>query len=181
MRVSSISRGGWCRCTYLKTEHKISEFLKYAGVSFTRQATLAGVRNVRRMSYDFCVDDAVMIELDGEQHFKRVVHWNSDPVACRRNDVFKMRGALAAEKSMIRLLQDDVWTDKYEWETELIDNLERMLNNHRAGLPCEIIYMCKHDEYAAHMADINSGDDSSAVVELPSDEESDVASDDDEI
>ena len=44
---------------------------------------------------------------------------------------------------MIRLLQEDVFFNKYEWFTELINNIEKITYEKSV----QNIYMCKKDEY----------------------------------
>jgi very-short-patch-repair endonuclease len=45
--------------------------------------------------------------------------------------------------SVIRILQEDVYKNNYEWVSELIDNIE--LISH--GNAVQNIYMCKNNEY----------------------------------
>jgi hypothetical protein len=45
--------------------------------------------------------------------------------------------------SIIRLLQKDIWHDKYDWLQELLDNIDKLISYNRV----QNIYMCKNDEY----------------------------------
>ena len=45
--------------------------------------------------------------------------------------------------SIIRILQEDVFKDKYDWLKELCDNIEKITNENRV----QNIYMCKNNEY----------------------------------
>jgi very-short-patch-repair endonuclease len=45
--------------------------------------------------------------------------------------------------SVIRILQEDVFKDKYDWLTELCENIEKNTNDNRV----QNIYMCKNNEY----------------------------------
>ncbi len=45
--------------------------------------------------------------------------------------------------SIIRILQEDVFKDKYNWQTELCDNIEKITTENRV----QNIYMCKNNEY----------------------------------
>ncbi len=47
------------------------------------------------------------------------------------------------EFSVIRILQKDVFKDKYDWLTELCDNIEQITIENRV----QNIYMCKNNEY----------------------------------
>ena len=59
-----------------------------------------------------------MIELDGLQHFKQVSKWKS-PEHNLFNDVNKVNLAYKNKKSIIHLLQEDVFSDKNDWENKL--------------------------------------------------------------
>jgi len=45
--------------------------------------------------------------------------------------------------SIIRILQKDVYNNKYDWLHELILNIEKIINDDRV----QNIYMCKNNEY----------------------------------
>ena len=45
--------------------------------------------------------------------------------------------------SIIRILQKDVYYNKYDWLSELINNIEKITNEKIV----QNIYMCKNDEY----------------------------------
>ena len=45
--------------------------------------------------------------------------------------------------SVIRILQDDVYHDKFDWLNELITNIEYLKKNKKV----ENIYICKNNEY----------------------------------
>jgi len=45
--------------------------------------------------------------------------------------------------SVIRILQEDIFKDKYDWLTELCVNIENIINENRV----QNIYMCKNNEY----------------------------------
>ena len=45
--------------------------------------------------------------------------------------------------SIIRIIQSDVLYDKYDWKTELINNIEKIKTNNII----QNIYMCKNNEY----------------------------------
>lgn len=44
---------------------------------------------------------------------------------------------------MIRIVQEDVFKDKYNWLQELLKNIDKIVLNKRV----QNIYMCKKDEY----------------------------------
>ena len=45
--------------------------------------------------------------------------------------------------SIIRILQKDVFKYKYDWLTELCENIKKITNENRV----QNIYMCKNNEY----------------------------------
>ena len=45
--------------------------------------------------------------------------------------------------SVIRILQKDVYNNKYHWLNELVNNIEKITNENRV----QNIYMCKNNEY----------------------------------
>ena len=45
--------------------------------------------------------------------------------------------------SIIRILQEDVFKDKYNWQSELYENIEKITNDNRV----QNIYMCNNNEY----------------------------------
>ena len=45
--------------------------------------------------------------------------------------------------SVIRLLQKDIWHDRYNWLQELLENIDKIVRDNVV----QNIYMCKNDEY----------------------------------
>ena len=45
--------------------------------------------------------------------------------------------------SMIRILQEDVYYNKYNWLQELKDNINKIINDNRV----QNIYMCKYKDF----------------------------------
>jgi very-short-patch-repair endonuclease len=95
------------------------------------------------LPFDFVVEDKkIIIELDGKQHFEQIGNWAS-PEENRKNDLYKMKCANENGFSVIRLLQKDVYKNKYHWLNELISNIEKVSNENGV----QNIYMCKNNEY----------------------------------
>lgn len=77
------------------------------------------------MPFDFCIKDyKLIIELDGEQHFKQVSNCQS-PAETQKNDKYKMKCANDHGYSVIRIYQLDVWNDKNDWKSNLIDAIKK--------------------------------------------------------
>jgi very-short-patch-repair endonuclease len=90
------------------------------------------------LSFDFCLPDSkIIIELDGLQHFKQVRDWVS-PEIRQAVDIYKMKCAIGQGYRIIRILQEDVKLNKFNWKNELFDAID---SNDK------IVYICKNDEY----------------------------------
>lgn len=80
-----------------------------------------------KLKFDFLVlDFNVLIELDGEQHFNDVKHFNSFVENQQLNDVYKMICAIENGYSVIRLIQMDVKKNKNDWKNKLINLLQNI-------------------------------------------------------
>ncbi len=82
------------------------------------------------------------MEQDGVQHWKQVAKWKT-PEHTRNRDLYKMKCANENGFSVIRILQEDIFKDIYDWFTELCVNIEKITNENRV----QNIYMCKNNEY----------------------------------
>ena len=69
-------------------------------------------------SYDFEINQYILIELDGLQHFKQVSNWKSPEIQNER-DKYKIKCALENGKHIIHIYQEDVLHDKNKWENKL--------------------------------------------------------------
>ena len=84
----------------------------------------------------------LIIELDGPQHFIQISNWQS-PEQTRERDKYKLQCANNNGYSIIRLLQEDVYYDTYDWFDELIKSIEKI----KIELIIQNIYLCKNNEY----------------------------------
>ena len=93
--------------------------------------------------YDFVIpENKIIIELDGKQHFEQVSNWDS-PDKVQKRDKYKMKYANDNNYSVIRILQEDVFYDTYDWLSELNDNIRDIIKNKKV----QNIFMCKDNEY----------------------------------
>jgi very-short-patch-repair endonuclease len=94
----------------------------------------------------FCLHDIEenkkSVEMDGPQHFSEVANWRS-PELQHQQDLYKMKCANENGYSIVRILQKDIWHDRYHWLDELIDNIDKIVLEKKV----QNIYMCKKDEY----------------------------------
>ena len=63
----------------------------------------------------------MLVELDGPHHFW--VGHNYTPEGCER-DLQKEKWAVKRGLCVVRVLQEDVWTDRYDWQGWLIDRFK---------------------------------------------------------
>jgi len=100
-------------------------------------------KKILHLPFDFCIPEhKIIIELDGVQHFQQVRNWSS-PQEQFENDKYKEECANENGYSIIRLLQEDVFNDSYDWVKELCNAIEEI------KVSDDIIntYLCKNDEY----------------------------------
>ena len=143
-RIDLITRcNGWCPYCVNKTEQKLFDILITKYTTLQQQFKVEWCKNKTYLPFDFVIEDyKIIIELDGRQHFEQISNWSS-PLATQANDKFKMKCANSNEYSIIRLLQEDVFYDVYDWLNELIINIEKIKND-----KCiKNIFMCKNNEY----------------------------------
>ncbi len=158
--LNSIKAGSWCPVCKNKTELKLFEWLinKY---SCTLDSPIRpearskapykifkefspdwckNPENNKSFRFDFLIKELkLFIELDGPQHFRQTSNWKG-PVETRKRDIYKMNQALVNGYSVIRILQEDVWLDKNNWETNLTASIRRYETP-------QITYICTKDEY----------------------------------
>ena len=142
-QLSGVTKGIWCSFCVNKTEQILSDKLKEIYITLEGQYKVDWCKNIRCLPFDFVIEERkIIIELDGKQHFEQIGKWQS-PKETRKNDLYKMNCANENGYSIIRILQKDVYYNKYDWLNELINNIENITNDNRV----QNIYMCKNNEY----------------------------------
>ena len=113
-----------CKGCRNKTEGKLVQWLRK---TFSDARVTHGTyRGPGQTRFDFYLkfpdDFEVLVELDGAQHF-----WNSQRFftddGCRR-DLQKEQWALERGLCVVRVLQEDVWLDRLDWEGWLIRSIK---------------------------------------------------------
>ena len=142
--VARISlRGGWCGKCKFKTEKKVYDDLINHYPKLERGLRVDWCKNPETNCYypfDFCIKEkSMIIELDGRHHFEDVKYWKSSFEDRHAVDLIKQLDANDNGFRVIRLIQEDVWSDKYDWLTELLCNIEDDTKQN--------IFMCKNGEY----------------------------------
>jgi very-short-patch-repair endonuclease len=142
-KLCHITDGSWCpNCRY-KTEDIVYNKLKDNFPLLKRQFKVDWCKDKKHLPFDFVIKERkIIIEVDGIAHFKQVAKWKT-PEHNRKRDLYKMKCANENGFSIIRILQEDIFKNKYHWLDEIICNIEKIINENRV----QNIYMCKNNEY----------------------------------
>lgn len=146
---SFTNMGSRCPHCCNKTEGKLFDNLNIHYKNIVRQAKYSWCRIGKNNSYlpfDFAIEEyKIIIELDGRQHFKQVRNW-IPPDKQQEQDKLKMSLANENGYSVIRILQEDVFSDKYKWLEELKNTIEKI----KVEGKVQNIFLCKNNEYACY-------------------------------
>jgi very-short-patch-repair endonuclease len=100
-------------------------------------------KNIKHLPFDFCIPEYnIIIELDGRQHFQQVSNWRS-PEEQFKIDMYKEECANDNGYSLIRLVQEDVLNDSYDWMSYLLSSIEEI----RQSPEIMNMYLCGNGEY----------------------------------
>ena len=136
-------QGQGCPLCINKTEGKLYINLIQFFPSLQKQFKQQWCKKIFHLPFDFCIPEyKIIIELDGRQHFQQVRNWSS-PQEQQENDKFKEECANNNGYSVIRLLQEDVFHDTYDWVKELCDAIEQIKSSNEITN----IYLSKNNEY----------------------------------
>jgi hypothetical protein len=147
--LGHIAQGKWCRYCVNKTEQILYDKLitLYPSLQQQFKADWCKNKNKNYLPFDFVIPEIkTIIELDGRQHFEQVSNWAS-PEETQKNDKYKTECANKNNYSIIRLLQEDVFYNTYDWLDELKQNIQKIISE---GIT-QNIYMCKNNEYEAYV------------------------------
>lgn len=140
MRLYCITgQNTWCPYCINKTEQKLFDALSIYYPDLVQQFRVEWCKNKSYLPFDFVIESKkVIIELDGPQHFIQISNWQP-PEEIHMNDMYKMKCANQNGYTIIRLLQEDVYYDTYDWLTELQSVIH---SNHSQN-----IFLSKNGEY----------------------------------
>jgi very-short-patch-repair endonuclease len=142
-QLNNIINGCWCRYCVNKTEQKLYDNLQPIYNNLEQQFKVEWCINITFLPFDFILEEhKIIIELDGIQHFEQVSNWDS-PQKTHERDKYKMKQANDNGYSIIRILQEDVFYDTYQWLEELKINIEKIITENKV----QNIFMCKNNEY----------------------------------
>jgi very-short-patch-repair endonuclease len=132
-----------CPSCINKTEYKFYDKIKAIYPTIERQFKTEWCKNKQRLPYDFAIKELkIIIELDGQQHFTQVSNWTSPKIQIE-NDKFKTECANKNGFSVIRLLQDDVSKDKFDWLNEIQLSVSKIIDEQKT----QNMFICKNKEY----------------------------------
>ncbi len=144
--IDHIHNGSWCPYCYNKTEKTFYTKIKNIYKNLIHRFSVKWCKNIKELPFDFVLpNDKIIIELDGGQHFKQVSNWKS-PEETQKTDIYKMKCANLNGYSVIRILQLDVYYNKYDWIKEIINTIELIKIQNKV----QNIYLSKSNEYDTH-------------------------------
>jgi hypothetical protein len=147
--VKTVYAGSWCPKCFNKTELKLYNFLLEHFQDVNREVHFSWCvypKTGKYARFDFFLPSfKIVIELDGDQHFRQVWNWTS-PEKQLENDLFKTQKCLENGLVIIRLCQIDVMRDKNDWQ----DKLMNTIRHHDS--PCFIaLHETKYDKLCAQI------------------------------
>jgi very-short-patch-repair endonuclease len=136
-------QNGWCPYCINKTEQKLYDKIVLIYPELIQQYKVEWCKNITYLPFDFCIEKyKIIIELDGRQHFEQVSNWNS-PEENQHRDKFKMKCANDNNYSVIRILQEDVFYDTFDWINEIKQAIQKIIDDKII----QNIFICKNNEY----------------------------------
>ena len=126
-----------CLCTR-RTEAKLMQWLVDAFPQSAIACQVSGCKNpetLRTLPFDFGLqNDTILIELDGNiGHFGLGWAGADDDRGVPQRDLMKEQWALQHGRIMIRLLQEDVYADSWDWQGFLTSAIQHAIRN---SAPC---------------------------------------------
>jgi len=84
--------------------------------------------------------------MDGREHFEQVKNWTYHDEN-QKTDKYKMKCSNDNGYSIIRILQEDAYWDKYDWLKELKENITKLSKKKKV----QNIFMCEKNEYLPYL------------------------------
>lgn len=117
----NIIYGHWCPLCKNKTEHLVKTKLnEHYDVEHQVKFDWCKNNNNNFLPFDLVIKNKkIIIEIDGEQHFKQISNWTA-PEITRKTDLQKMKNANLQGYKIIRIFQLDIFNNKYDWIKTLL-------------------------------------------------------------
>jgi Marseilleviridae restriction endonuclease len=144
------NHNSWCpKCVY-KTEGKLLNWLKFNFSNYEIITQFKLYYDNKYFKYDFMIKELnLIIELDGNQHFKQISNWTT-PEYNLKNDINKIKLAITNNYKIIHILQENVLYDKNNWNNKLL----KVINIHL--LKYDIIFINNKNKYKNHILTIKN-------------------------
>ncbi len=105
------------------------------------------------LPFDLVIEDLkLIIEIDGDQHFRFVQCFDNDVERNQNRDLYKMKLALENGYSIIRIVQKGVYYNLFDWKPLLINAIKK----YEKPQVIFIDYKCEYDIYKEKMKSIDS-------------------------
>ena len=137
--LESVSGGHFCNICIHKTEKIMFKFLS-ENYNTIHQYKVDWCKNINHLPFDFCLPELnTIVELDGRFHFVDI--WTPVEESLKK-DKYKELCANKNGFKTVRILQEDLYYNKYDWKAELIAAIKSDEKN---------IYLCKNNEYKNYL------------------------------
>ena len=154
-KAYNVLTGYWCPFCKKKTEAKVLAFLATLEGEWDTQlrrewCRFSATGNV--MPIDFgSVAHHMTLELDGPQHFKQISNWNG-PEEVQEKDLEKIKACLSNGYHHLRMTQEEVWKDKYDWKHMLLATITRLQTT---STP-QCIFISNTEKYVQHQTTLDA-------------------------
>jgi len=151
---SGVNGGSGCPKCKNKTEKNVLDWLcsNHEDSDILHQAKFDWCKNdetKRHLPFDICIKSLkFIIEIDGRQHFEVIKYWKNNPDNNRKRDIYKMNCAIENGYKIIRIIQEDIYNNKYDWKKKL----NEIINNF-TDLDDKVFYVCENNEYNSYITE----------------------------
>ena len=141
-QLNWIVKGQWCPKCKNKTELKFFDWILTIYPDTIHQYKTEWCMSKRKLPFDFFIPSLnIIIEIDGNQHFKQILNWDN-PEYTQSRDLYKMKKAYDNNMTVIRIPYEFIWKDCHfkKYKNKLKEKL------YLRDRP-EIIYLCDDNRY----------------------------------
>ncbi len=145
IKVKDHLEGNQCKNCKNKTQVIFFQFLReqYGEEIFKPEKIFEECKNKNYLPFDFYSEDMnIVIELDGRQHLEEVNIFRETLEIRQKIDFKKMFFLQNKNISLIRIFQEDVYENRYDWKNDLINTINLHMKN---KYQFNIYYLSKND------------------------------------